>query len=74
MPRLTRGSNHLRFLSSQWTWRLNTDMPLSYLVDETCFHLHGPMSLLFEPDETLGGGIEETARQFEEDALAYWRH
>ncbi|UDF35619.1 UNVERIFIED_ORG: glycoside hydrolase family 15 protein [Shinella sp. XGS7] len=73
-PQLTRGSNHLRFVSSAWTWRLNTTMPLSYLVDETCFHLHGPMSLLFGPDETLSGGIEETARQFEEDTLAYWRH
>lgn len=73
-PQLTRGSNHLRFVSSEWTWRLNTNVPLTYLLDETWFNLHGPLSLLFGPDETLGGGIEETARQFEEETLAYWRH
>jgi len=42
-------------------------------VDETCFSLNGPVSLLLGPDETLAGGIEETAREFEEQTLLHWR-
>ncbi|MBT9456469.1 MAG: glycoside hydrolase family 15 protein [Burkholderiaceae bacterium] len=73
-PATTRGSNHLRFVAPDWTLRLNTNVPLTYLVDETWFSLHGPVSLLLGPDESLAGGIEETAREFEEQTLAYWRH
>jgi len=73
-PTLTRGSNHLRFVTPEWTLRLNTNMPLTYLVDETWFLLHAPCSLLLGPDESLNGGIEETARAFEEETISYWRH
>ncbi|QPF75576.1 glycoside hydrolase family 15 protein [Roseateles sp. DAIF2] len=73
-PQLTRGSNHLRFVTADWVWRLNTNVPLTYLIDETWFTLHGPVSLLLGPDESLSGGIEDTARLFEEETLSYWRH
>ena len=73
-PTLTRGSNHLRFVTGDWTLRLNTNVPLTYLMDETWFSLHGPVSLLLGPDESLDGGIEDTARRFEEETHAYWRH
>jgi GH15 family glucan-1,4-alpha-glucosidase len=74
VPTLTRGSNHLRFVTPEWTLRLNTNVPLTYLVDETWFSLAGPVSLLLGPDESLNGGIEETARLFEEETQSYWRH
>ena len=73
-PALTRGSNHLRFVTAGWTLRLNTNVPLTYLIDETWFSMHGPMSLLLGADESLQGGIEDTARKFEEETLSYWRH
>ena len=73
-PMLTRGSNHLRFVMSSGTLRLNTDLPLSYLVDGAWFSLHAPASLLLGPDETLDGAIEATARDFEERTALYWRH
>lgn len=73
-PELTRGSNHVRYVTSDWTWRVNTNVPITYLVDETWFSLSGPVSLLLGPDESLNGGIEETARLFEEETHAYWRH
>ena len=73
-PMHTRGSNHLRFVTASWTLRLNTNAPLSYLMDETWFTLHEPVSLLLGPDESLDGGIEETARLFEEETQRYWRH
>jgi len=72
-PSITRGSNHLRYVSPSGTLRLTTDAPLTYLLDETWFSLHAPVNLLFGPDETLSGGIHETARDFEEQTGQYWR-
>ena len=73
-PTLTRGSHHLRYVMPSCTLRLNTSVPLTYLVDGTWFSLHGPVSLLLGPDETLAGGIDDTAREFEEQTALYWRH
>ena len=73
-PTLTRGSHHLRYVLPGCTLRLNTSVPLTYLIDGTWFTLQAPVSLLLGPDETLAGGIEETAREFEEQTALYWRH
>ena len=72
-PALTRGSHHLRFVTPDFTLRLTTNAPLTYIVDETPFVLHGPVSLLLGPDETLEGAIEDTARMLEEQTRDYWR-
>ena len=71
-PEITRGSNHLRFVPAG-VLRLNTNAPLTYLLDSTWFSLQVPISLMLGPDETLPGGIEETAREFEEQTALYWR-
>jgi GH15 family glucan-1,4-alpha-glucosidase len=73
VPMLTRGSHHLRFVAPDFTLRLTTNAPLTYIVDETPFVLHGPVSLILGPDETLEGGIEDTARMLEEQTREYWR-
>jgi GH15 family glucan-1,4-alpha-glucosidase len=70
---VTRGTNHLRFLLPAQTLRLTTNAPLTYVADQTWFSLHTPISLLLGPDETLDGGIEETARWFEEATARHWR-
>ncbi|MCL4699289.1 MAG: glycoside hydrolase family 15 protein, partial [Burkholderiaceae bacterium] len=73
-PEVTRGSHHLRYVLPEGTWRLTTSAPLTYIQDATWFVLQGSASLLFGPDETLEGGIDETAREFEERTSLYWRH
>jgi GH15 family glucan-1,4-alpha-glucosidase len=73
-PTLTRGSHHLRFVMPALTLRLNTSVPLTYLIDGTWFVLAEPVSLLLGPDETLAAGIDDTARAFEEQTSLYWRH
>ena len=73
-PARTRGSNHLRFVGANQTMRLTTNAPLTYVIDESWVSLFGPVSFLLGPDETLGGGIEDTAREFEEQTALYWRH
>jgi len=53
--------------------RLNTDVSLNYVLSETYFVLGGTANFLLGPDETLAGGIDETARIFEKDTINYWR-
>ena len=72
-PTRTRGSNHLRFVGASGTLRLTTSAPLTYVIGETWVSLHGAVSMLLGPDETLSGGIDETARDFEEQTSLYWR-
>jgi len=68
----TRGSNHIRYVGSSGTLRLTTNAPLTYVTAETWFSLDGPISLLLGLDETLASGIEETAREFEEQTTQFW--
>lgn len=72
-PLITRGSNHLRYVLPSATLRLNTSAPPTYVAEGTWFTLHEPVSLLLGPDESLSGGIEETARDFEEQTYQHWR-
>jgi GH15 family glucan-1,4-alpha-glucosidase len=72
-PVITRGSHHLRYVLPEQTLRLNTTVPLTYVVDERWFLLTAPVSMLLGPDETLVGSIEDTAREFEEHTTLHWR-
>ncbi|MEO5365827.1 MAG: glycoside hydrolase family 15 protein [Magnetococcus sp. WYHC-3] len=72
-PRITLGSNHIRYVSDSSALRLTTDAALSYIVEEQTFILERPLHFIFGTDEGLRAGIEETARMFLERTLAYWR-
>ena len=73
-PVITRGSHHLRYVLPEGTLRLNTSVPLTYLSEGSWFSLHGPVSLMLGPDETLAGSIDDTAREFEEQTSLFWRY
>jgi len=72
-PQQVRGSNHLRYISPDLTLRLTTNAPITYVQRETAFTLHQPISLLLGTDESLEGGIEDSAREMEEATSLYWR-
>ena len=72
-PDITHGSNHIRYAHTSQVLRLSTNAPITYVLEETPFLLEEPVSLLLGPDETLAGGVEETAREFEEKTDTYWR-
>ena len=72
-PDITHGSNHIRYVHTSQVLRLSTNAPITYVLDETPFLLEEPVSLILGPDETLAGGVEETAREFEEKTATYWR-
>jgi len=73
-PRISSGSNHVRYLSDDLTLRLTTDAPVSYIVEERSFVLDMPINLVFGLDETLQSGIEDTARMYYERTVDYWQN
>ncbi|HEY0200868.1 MAG TPA: glycoside hydrolase family 15 protein [Burkholderiaceae bacterium] len=73
-PAIARGSNHIRYLGSDMTLRLNTDAPVSYLLEQQPFVLQRECNFLLGADETLQDGVADTARLFEQETLAYWRN
>ena len=73
-PAITRGSNHVRYVHSSQTLRLTSDVPVTFILNETEHVLDRPASLIFGVDETIGSGIGETTRDFEERTVDYWQH
>jgi GH15 family glucan-1,4-alpha-glucosidase len=72
-PGITRGSNHIRYVGPDMTLRLNTDAPISHILSRQPFVLAREHNFILGEDETLDGGIADTARAFEQDTIAYWR-
>ncbi|MFW5329802.1 glycoside hydrolase family 15 protein [Hydrogenophaga sp. ZJX-1] len=72
-PTITSGSNHIRFVGEQQTLRLHTDASVSHVLSHQPFLLTRELNFLLGPDETLEGGIGDTARHFEQETLTYWR-
>jgi len=72
-PALTYGSNHVRYVAENYVMRVTTDCSITALVDELPFVLQRPFAFLLGPDETLQGGVAETARRFHEETADYWR-
>ena len=71
-PLTTQGSHHVRYVGANMTLRLTSDAPLHYVLAGTFFVADRPMEFILGPDETLSGGIEETARDFEQETARYW--
>ena len=71
-PEVTRGSNHVRYVTPSLTMRLTTDAPISYLVNEVPFLLEDPLTLYLGPDETLDRSVVDVGREFFERTQEYW--
>jgi GH15 family glucan-1,4-alpha-glucosidase len=71
-PVVTRGSNHLRFVTPDITLRLTTNAPLCLVADSTPFVLQQPVDLILGPDESLTAAVESTARDFAERTYDHW--
>ncbi|NBJ09733.1 glycoside hydrolase family 15 protein [Microvirga arsenatis] len=72
-PGRTRGSNHLRFVGPDYSLRLTTDAPISYVQDERFFVVDRPMSFFFGEDEPLRSEADTTARAFLDSTVDFWR-
>ena len=73
VPVVSQGSHHIRYVGGQNVLRLTTDAPLNYILSQTCFVIDRPLNFILGPDETLMGGIDDTAADFERETSSYWR-
>ncbi len=72
-PRITRGSNHIRYVGPNLVLRLTTDATVSYVMEETPFQLRRPLTFLLGEDETVSGSVSEISRSWYDATVNYWR-
>jgi GH15 family glucan-1,4-alpha-glucosidase len=69
----TNGSNHIRYLCTDVTFRLTTDCPVSHILNERIFRLERPLAFFFGPDEgydqDVGPGVSAVLNR----TVAYWQ-
>ncbi len=70
---ITFGSNHIRYVGSDFVMRLTTDASVTALLEGNPFFLEEAVTLLLGPDETVQGAVAEVGRRFFDETLAYWR-
>ena len=70
--RVTRGSNHARYVLDDQVLRLTTDAPLTAVLQETPLVLDGPLTLALGPDESVTEAVGEMAQRFFVDTRTYW--
>lgn len=69
---ISLGSNHIRYQGSGSVMRVTTDVPLSYITQETVFPLIRPLTLILGPDEPFQSALDATCREFEKQTHDYW--
>ena len=72
-PQFSRGSNHVSYVGSEHSLRLTTNAPIVYVIDATPFRLEEPLALILGPEESLRAPVTDTAREFFENTVDYWR-
>jgi GH15 family glucan-1,4-alpha-glucosidase len=73
-PKVTIGSNHLRYVGPAQTLRLTTDVSVAYVNESQPFLINRPISLILGADESLVADIDQTTRDFLERTIQYWRN
>ena len=70
---VTRGSNHLRFVTPDIALRLTTDAPLTHISGETPFLIDRKYSFVFGQDEPVDDNIGRAVEEQHENTRLYWR-
>lgn len=71
-PEITHGSNHIRYVTGDYTLRMTTNASLATVLEERALVLEAPISLILGPDETIPEGPEKLAREMFGETKAYW--
>ncbi len=69
---ITKGSNHIRYVSDDLILRLSTDISTSYITNETPFLLGKRHTMILGPDEPLSYNIEATGKKYYSNTKRYW--
>lgn len=72
-PRVTKGSNHIRYLGLGEQMRLTTNIPLAYVSDERSFVLNETKYLILTYGTPLEAPLEYTAEDFLRKTSLHWR-
>lgn len=72
-PRVSIGSNHLRFLGDERVLRVTSDIGPSFIQDEAPFLLDRPVNLFVGTDESLSQNPDSLAKNFLHETCNYWR-
>jgi GH15 family glucan-1,4-alpha-glucosidase len=69
----TNGSNHIRYLCTDVTFRLTTDCPVSHVLNERTFRLERPLAFFFGPDEGYDQDVGPGVAAVLDRTVAYWQ-
>jgi GH15 family glucan-1,4-alpha-glucosidase len=71
-PRVSIGSNHLRFIGDDRILRVTSDLGPSFIQDEAAFLLDKPVNLFIGTDESLSQNPDSLAKNFLHETTNYW--
>lgn len=69
----THGSNHIRYLCTDVTFRLTTDCPVTHVLNERMFRLERPLAFFFGPDEGYDQDVGPGVAAALDRTVAYWQ-
>ena len=72
-PTHYEGSNHIEFLGLGKHMRLTTNIPLSYIMEDSFVALNEPKYLVFTYGAPLEAPLVNTAEDFLQKTVEYWR-
>jgi len=68
-----RGVSHIRFPNEEFDFRVTTDAPVSYIMDEREFVLDGEINFILGPDESLSDSAESITTDWLQRTLHNWQ-
>src|SRR5690606_37154004 len=71
-PHLAFGSNHVRFVTPQFSLRLTCDLPVSQIEHDLPFVLDRPMHFVLGPDEEFKFNVTDFVRDALARTRSYW--
>ncbi|MGA9794478.1 MAG: glycoside hydrolase family 15 protein [Rhizomicrobium sp.] len=71
-PRVSLGSNHLRYIGDDAVLRVTADIGPAYILNEQPFLLHRPISLFIGADESLSQNPDSLSNHFRHETMRYW--
>eukprot|EP01111_Echinosteliopsis_oligospora_P003939 TRINITY_DN161_c0_g1_i1.p1 TRINITY_DN161_c0_g1~~TRINITY_DN161_c0_g1_i1.p1 ORF type:complete len:606 (-),score=142.20 TRINITY_DN161_c0_g1_i1:194-2011(-) len=71
-PEKTRGTNHVRYLLPNFSVRVTTNAPISYVVDEVMFEISETYSFVLMPDESLKEALSDLTTSYLDKTINYW--
>ncbi len=72
-PSAALGSNHISYVGEGQAFRLTTNAPISYVVNESGFVLARPLTFILHSDEMLPDAADRIGPEAQERTQDYWR-